>query len=58
MELVAVRTLDELGRVIVPKEVRQKKGWGEGTAIEIYINNDTIVLDTCRPAQEGGGSEA
>ena len=47
MELVAVKTLDDLGRISIPKEVRQEYGWGKGTAIAIYTNNDTIVLDTC-----------
>ena len=52
MELVAVRTIDELGRIIVPKEVRQTKGWCEGTKIAIYTHSDALVLESHKPNQE------
>ena len=52
MELVAERTIDELGRVIVPKEARQAMGWDKGTKIAIYVHNDTLVLETIEPLQE------
>ena len=47
MELVTVKKIDELGRVLIPKEAREAKGWDTGTAVAIYIDNDTIVLNTC-----------
>ena len=52
MELAAVRTIDELGRIILPKEARQAKGWGEGTKIAIYSNNDVLVLERYTPPEE------
>jgi len=52
MELLAVKTLDDLGRITIPKEVRQEKNWRKGTAIGIYANNDTIILDICPPDHE------
>ena len=52
MELAAVRTIDELGRIIVPKEIRQAKGWSEGSKIAIYTHDDTVVLELCKPEQE------
>ena len=54
MELLAVRTIDELGRIIIPKEARQGKGWGEGTKIAIYENNDVLVLELYTPPEEQG----
>ena len=33
MEFVAVRTIDELGRIIVPSEARETQGWDRGTKL-------------------------
>jgi len=52
MELIAVRTIDELGRIIVPKEARQAKGWDEGTKLAIYSNNDVLVLEHYAPLEK------
>ena len=52
MELVAVRTIDELGRIIIPKEERQAKGWCESTKIAIYTHSDALVLEAYKPEQE------
>lgn len=39
-----VRRIDELGRIVVPKEMRRTLRIREGDSIEIYSNNDSIVL--------------
>ena len=39
-----VRRLDELGRVVIPKEIRNKLNIGEKDPIEIYQDGDAIVL--------------
>jgi len=52
MELVAVRTIDELGRIIIPKEERQAKGWSEKTKIAIYTHSNALVLEKYQPPQE------
>ncbi len=39
-----VRKLDELGRVVIPKEIRKKLNIGEKDPIEIYQDGDAIVL--------------
>ncbi len=40
-----VRRIDELGRVVIPKEIRKNLRIREGENIEIYIDsNDNIVL--------------
>lgn len=35
-----VRHMDDLGRIVIPKEIRRKIGVSEGDAFEIYINED------------------
>ena len=39
-----VRRLDELGRIVIPIEIRNKFDISEKDQIEIYVNHDTIVL--------------
>ena len=39
-----IRNLDELGRVVIPKEIRKKLNIGEKDPIEIYQDGDAIVL--------------
>jgi len=52
MEPKITRTLDDLGRVIIPKELREELGWNERDVIELYRENDTIVM--CRAKMDGG----
>ncbi|MCL2361065.1 MAG: AbrB/MazE/SpoVT family DNA-binding domain-containing protein [Defluviitaleaceae bacterium] len=52
MEFVAEKKIDELGRIVVPTEVRQAKGWGEGTTLAIYTQNDCVVLMPCKSDYE------
>lgn len=40
-----VRKVDELERIVIPIEIRKKLGIEEGTEIEIYINNTSIILE-------------
>ena len=51
MELQAITKIDDLGRILLPKELRQEKDWHKGTKIAIYTKNDTIILNTC-PLEE------
>lgn len=39
-----VRKVDELGRVVIPIELRRSLGIKEKDAIEIYVDGDHIVL--------------
>ena len=38
------RKIDELGRIVVPKEIRKNLGIREGESLEIYTSDDAIVL--------------
>jgi len=50
MEFVVDRAIDELGRIVVPKELRQAKGWKKGDRVAFYICDGVVVLETCDPA--------
>ena len=39
-----VRRIDDLGRVVIPKEIRRSFKIREGDALEIYTDNDTIYF--------------
>ena len=39
-----VRKVDELGRIVIPKEMRDKMGINCGDPIEIYVEGDKIIL--------------
>jgi AbrB family looped-hinge helix DNA binding protein len=38
------RKLDELGRVVIPAEMRQKLGWKERDDILMSVKDDSIIL--------------
>lgn len=39
-----IRRMDDLGRVVIPKELRKKFNIYEGDALEIYTTNEGIVF--------------
>lgn len=39
-----IRRIDELGRIVIPKEIRRSLRIKEGENIEILIDNDNIIL--------------
>jgi len=38
------RRIDELGRIVVPKEIRYNLGIRDGEPLEIYVENKSIVI--------------
>lgn len=38
------RRIDELGRIVVPKEMRYNLGIREGESLELYVENNSIVI--------------
>ncbi|MFZ5823878.1 MAG: AbrB/MazE/SpoVT family DNA-binding domain-containing protein [Bacillota bacterium] len=44
-----VRRLDDLGRFVVPIELRRTLGMEEGTPLEVYTQGDTILLRRYEP---------
>ncbi len=45
-----VRKVDELGRIVLPIELRRTLDIAEKDALEIYVDGDTIVLRKYEPA--------
>ena len=45
-----VRKVDELGRVVLPIELRRTLGISEKDALEIFIDGERIVLKKYEPA--------
>lgn len=39
-----VRRVDDLGRVVIPKEIRRNLGIHEGDPLEIFVENGCICL--------------
>lgn len=44
-----VRKVDTLGRIVLPKSIRQNYDMGEGTPIEILVQDDHIILEKFKP---------
>ena len=38
------RRIDELGRIVIPKEIRNNLGIRDGEPLEIYVENNSIVI--------------
>ena len=45
-----VRKVDELGRIVLPIEIRRTLDIAERDEIEIYMDNDRIVLQKFEPS--------
>ena len=51
MENLGTKTIDEMGRIIVPKEVRKVKGWNLGDKLTFQNCNGVIVLEALETSQ-------
>ena len=51
-----VRNIDELGRVVVPKELRKKLGIANTDPVEIYVEGEKIILTKYLPVCHFCGS--
>ena len=40
-----VRRIDDLGRIVIPKEIRKSLKISEGDSIEIFVDNNQIILN-------------
>lgn len=39
-----VRRVDDLGRIVIPKEIRRRLNIIEGDPLELFIDNDAVVF--------------
>ncbi|MBR6613548.1 MAG: AbrB/MazE/SpoVT family DNA-binding domain-containing protein [Clostridia bacterium] len=44
-----IRKIDDLGRIVIPKEIRKTLKIREGDSLEIYIEGDRILLNRYAP---------
>jgi transcriptional pleiotropic regulator of transition state genes len=44
------RKIDELGRIVLPIELRRTLGIGEKETLEIYVDGNSVVLKKYQPA--------
>ena len=51
-----IRNIDELGRIVVPKEIRKKLGIENTDPVEIYVEDEKIILKKYQPACHFCGS--
>lgn len=47
-----VRRIDDLGRIVIPKEIRRNLGLREGEAMEISLENDCVCFKKYSPPEE------
>ena len=44
-----IRTVDSVGRMVLPAEIREKFGIKEGGELEIFVDSNSIVLKKYEP---------
>lgn len=47
-----IRKIDDLGRVVIPKEVRDSQGWNKNQPMECFMDGDKLVLQAYGKEQE------
>lgn len=47
-----VRSIDELGRLVIPIEVRRELGWPEGTPLEVFASVHGVFVRKYVPSYE------
>ena len=40
-----IRRIDELGRIVIPKEIRKSLRIKNGESLEVYLDGDSIILN-------------
>lgn len=44
MHISFIRRLDELGRIVIPKEIRNKLNFSSGDLLDLNIGNDSLII--------------
>lgn len=47
-----VRKIDDLGRVVIPKELRRTQGWEQGTPMEMFMDGNKLVMQSYEGSRE------
>ena len=52
MNLPIERTIDDLGRIVLPRELRKELGWGVGDKLSISRTDNTINMELSKKKEE------
>lgn len=55
VETGMIRRIDNLGRIVLPMELRRTKGISEGTPVEISVSSEGILLKKYCPEEDLSG---
>ena len=44
-----IRRVDDLGRIVIPKEIRRELGIKEGSALELYKDGNSVIFKKFYP---------
>lgn len=47
-----VRRVDDLGRIVIPKEIRRNIGLREGEAVELFLEDNCVCFKKYSPSDE------
>ena len=47
-----IRSIDDLGRIVVPKEVRDSQGWYKGQKMELFMSTEGLVIAPYKGEEE------
>lgn len=47
-----IRRIDDLGRVVIPKEIRRSLHIREGDPLEIYTEHDSVIFKRYDPSPD------
>lgn len=47
-----VRRIDDLGRIVIPKEIRRNMGLREGEAMELFLEDNCVCFKKYSPSDE------
>lgn len=50
-----IRRMDDIGRVVIPKEVRRTLGIHEGDPMMVYTTYDSVIFKKYVPIKNGDG---
>ena len=51
METGLIRRVDDLGRILIPKEIRRTLKITDGQPMKFFIDGDSIVLKKCKDSE-------
>ena len=47
-----LRNIDDLGRVVIPKEIRRMLNIREGDPLEVYVDSNMVILTPYEPCKD------